>query len=108
MSPGAPPIIARVAPPGSGAGLGWPLEGCDRAVRFAGRPFPVYQLLTAAQAPFRQATPSTPRRARLTAAASKLKSAATLTSPRTRARRPPWRRRMRWLILRSTLGRVAR
>ena len=28
--------------------------------------------------------------------------------PRTRARRPPCRRRMRWASLRSTLGRVAR
>ena len=30
------------------------------------------------------------------------------TVPRTRARRPPCRRRMRWASLRSTLGRVAR
>jgi hypothetical protein len=55
-----------------------------------------------------QCRPSTPSRARLTAAASRLKSAATLTRPRTRTRRPPWRRRTRWASLRSTLGRVAR
>jgi hypothetical protein len=46
--------------------------------------------------------------ARLMAAARREKSAATRTRPRVRARRPPWRRRMRWAILRSTLGRVAR
>jgi hypothetical protein len=44
----------------------------------------------------------------LTAAASRAKSAATLISPRTLARRPPWRRRIRWPILRPALGRVAR
>jgi hypothetical protein len=55
-----------------------------------------------------QCRPSTPSRARLTAAASRLRSAATLTRPRTRTRRPPWRRRTRWASLRSTLGRVAR
>jgi hypothetical protein len=54
------------------------------------------------------ATLSTARRARLTAAASRAKSAAILVVPRTRARRPPWRRRIRWPILRSTFGRVAR
>ena len=54
------------------------------------------------------ATASAARRARLTAAASRAKSAAILVVPRTRARRPPWRRRIRWAILRSTLGRVAR
>ena len=41
-------------------------------------------------------------------ATSRAKSAATLDWPRTRARRPPWRRRMRWAILRSPSGRVAR
>src|SRR6266511_3262598 len=51
--------------------------------------------------------PSTPKRAALAAAASRAKSAATLGRPRTRARRPPWRRRIRWPILRSTFGRVA-
>ena len=39
--------------------------------------------------------PSTARRARFTAAASRAKSAATLGLPRTRARRPPWRRRIK-------------
>ena len=48
------------------------------------------------------------RRARLVAAASSAKSCATRTQPRTRARRPPCRRRMRWANLRSTFGRVAR
>lgn len=52
--------------------------------------------------------PSTERRARLVAAASRLKSASTLGVPRTRARRPPCRRRIMWPSLRSTLGRVAR
>jgi hypothetical protein len=53
-------------------------------------------------------TPRVAKRARLTAAASSLKSRVTRTRPRTRARRPPWRRRSRWASLRSTLGRVAR
>src|SRR4029453_9161891 len=55
-----------------------------------------------------QCRPSTPSRARLTAAANRVKSAATLARPRTRTRRPPWRRRTRWASLRSTLGRVER
>src|SRR5713101_9941450 len=38
--------------------------------------------------------PSTAARARLTALARRLKSASTLVVPRTRARRPPCRRRM--------------
>jgi hypothetical protein len=50
-------------------------------------------------------TPRLVNRARLTAAASSLKSWATRTRPRTRARRPPWRRRSRCASLRSTLGR---
>src|SRR5216684_5462690 len=70
-------------------------------------PLPGPQPVSATQVPLRLASPSTPRRARLTAAASRAKSAATLTRPRTRARRPPCRRRIRWPILRSTLGRVA-
>ncbi len=53
-------------------------------------------------------TASTPRRAMLTSAASRTKSAAILALPRMRARRPPWRRRISCPILRSTLGRVAR
>jgi hypothetical protein len=55
-----------------------------------------------------EASPSRPSRARLTAAANNEKSAATFTNPRTRARRPPCRRRIRCPILRSTFGRVAR
>jgi hypothetical protein len=47
-------------------------------------------------------------RARLTAAASSRQSWVTRTRPRTRARRPPWRRRSRWASLRSTVGRWAR
>jgi hypothetical protein len=35
------------------------------------------------------------------------KSAATFVLPRTRVRRPPWRRRIRCPIMRSTFGRVA-
>ena len=65
------------------------------------------------------ARPSRARRARLTAAARRAKSAATLGLPRTRARRPPWRWRIRraicarpwggWRCSRpSTWGRVAR
>jgi hypothetical protein len=50
-------------------------------------------------------SPSMARRARFTAASS-WKSAATFVLPRTRARRPPCLRRMRWAILRSTVGRV--
>jgi len=42
-----------------------------------------------------QCSPSTARRARLAAATRRLKSAVTLRLPLTRARRPPWRRRMR-------------
>ena len=53
-------------------------------------------------------SPSTPRRAMLAAAASRLKSASTLARPRTRAWRPPCFRRMRCASLRSTLGRTAR
>jgi putative transposase len=53
-------------------------------------------------------SPSAVRRAMLTAAASRLKSASTLFFPRTRARRPPCLRRMRCPSLRSTFGRVAR
>ena len=45
-------------------------------------------------------------RAMLCAAARCAKSAATLARPRTRAWRPPCFRRMRWPILRSTLGLV--
>ena len=44
----------------------------------------------------------------LTARSRNPEKAATLTWPRTRARRPPWRRRIRCAIFRSTLGRVAR
>ena len=67
------------------------------------------QLALIAQVPLRvEVIPSTPSRAMFTAAASSEKSAATLAVPRTRARRPPCRRRIRWAILRSTLGRVAR
>lgn len=53
-------------------------------------------------------SPSTASRARFTALASSRKSASTRVVPRTRARRPPCLRRIRWPILRSTLGRVAR
>jgi len=53
-------------------------------------------------------TPSRARRAKLIAAASKAKSCAMRSRPRTRARRPPCLRRIRCAILRSTLGRVAR
>ena len=53
-------------------------------------------------------SPSTPRRAMLAAAASRLKSASTLARPRTRAWRPPCFRRTRCASLRSTLGRTAR
>src|SRR5829696_3569743 len=53
-------------------------------------------------------SPRVAKRARLVAAARSFQSWATRTSPRTRARRPPWRRRSRWASLRSTLGRVAR
>src|SRR5450759_2065652 len=57
--------------------------------------------------PDARVSPSTPNRARLTAAASKEKSAATLVCPRTRARLPPCRRRIRCPSLRSTFGLVA-
>ena len=53
-------------------------------------------------------SPSTPRRAMLAAAASRLKSASTLARPRMRAWRPPCFRRLRCASLRSTLGRTAR
>ncbi len=43
---------------------------------------------------------------RFTAAARSEKSAVTFVLPRTRACRPPCLRRVRWLILRSTFGRV--
>jgi len=52
--------------------------------------------------------PRMARRARLAAAARRLKSASILVEPRMRARRPPWRWRIRCPSLRSTLGRVAR
>ena len=55
-----------------------------------------------------ECSPSTPRRAMLAAAASRLKSASTLARPRTRAWRPPCFRRTRCASLRSTLGRTAR
>src|SRR6476469_3963827 len=50
-----------------------------------------------------ETTPSTASRARLTAAASRAKSAPILVVPRTRDRRPPCRRRIRCPILRSPL-----
>src|SRR5690606_30651685 len=53
-------------------------------------------------------TPRTARRFKLTAAARSAKSCATLERPRTRALRPPWRRNIMWLSLRSTFGRVDR
>ncbi len=53
-------------------------------------------------------TPRAAMRARFTDAASRAKSAATRARPRTRARRPPCLRRIRWPSLRSTFGRVAR
>ena len=53
-------------------------------------------------------SPTIARRARLTDAASSAKSWPTRRQPRTRARRPPCLRRIRWPILRSTLGRIAR
>ena len=52
-------------------------------------------------------TSSLARRARLAAAARRLKSAATRSFPRTLARLPPCLRLMRWPSLRSTFGRVA-
>src|SRR5258706_421243 len=70
-----------------GAGAGRRGRAVSRLVRPAWRALPGDQPPPAAQAPFRQAAPSTPSRARLTAAASRAKSAATLTSPRTRGRR---------------------
>jgi hypothetical protein len=56
----------------------------------------------------RQATPRTASRARFTAAASRAKSHLIFSRPRMRARRQPCLRRIRWPILRSTLGLVAR
>src|SRR6266487_3544422 len=53
-------------------------------------------------------SPRTASRARLCAAARRLKSASILAVPRIRARRPPWRWRIRWASFRSTFGRVAR
>ncbi len=53
-------------------------------------------------------TPRVARRARLIAAARNRKSASTRSVPRTRARRPPCRRRIRCPSFRSTFGRVAR
>src|SRR5665647_3147665 len=58
--------------------------------------------------PATRVSPSTPNRARFVAAASNEKSAATLVWPRTRARLPPCRRRIRCPSLRSSFGRVAR
>src|SRR5665811_1394988 len=55
-----------------------------------------------------ETSPRVARRARLVAAARRLKSASTLGRPLTRALRPPWVRRIIWPSLRSTLGRVAR
>jgi hypothetical protein len=48
------------------------------------------------------------RRHRLTAPQSIAKSCPTRSLPRIRARRPPWRRRIRCPSFRSTLGREAR
>lgn len=48
------------------------------------------------------------RRCRLWAAARRLKSASTLVRPRTLARRPPWRRYMRWASFRSIFGLILR
>jgi hypothetical protein len=50
--------------------------------------------------------PRFPRRARLTAATRRPKSAPTFSMPRTRARRPPCLRHMRWPSFRSTLALV--
>jgi hypothetical protein len=61
-----------------------------------------------AQVPPALTRPRTASRARFTAAARSAKSAPTLSRPWTRARLPPWRRRMRWASLRSTFGPVAR
>ena len=55
-----------------------------------------------------ECSPRAAKRARLTAPASNFQSWVTRTSPRTRARRPPCRRRSRCASLRSTFGRVAR
>lgn len=52
-------------------------------------------------------TSSVARRARLIAAARRLKSAFTFARPRTRARLPLCRRRIKWPIFRSIFGRVA-
>src|SRR6267378_5055853 len=62
------------------------------------------QIEAAAHPPAMLATPRTASRAKLPAAARSLKSWSTLTLPRTRALRPPWRRRMQWACLRSCLG----
>jgi len=71
--------------PGGQAGAG----GCPLVSLPGSHPLPRTQV------PSRLARPSTLRRARFAAAASRAKSAATLIWPRTRARRPPWRRRIR-------------
>jgi hypothetical protein len=78
------------APRGSNAGRGAPTLGHTAAPPGAMR------------------TPSAARRARLMLAASMAKSCLTRSHPRTRARRPPCLRRIRWAIFRSTLGRTSR
>ena len=62
---------------------------------FRGDPDLVQLVATTHRRPDARLSPSTPNRARLTAAASKEKSAAILVCPRTRARRPSCRRRIR-------------
>jgi hypothetical protein len=68
----------------------------------------VWHAGAAAHPPGRERTRRTANRARLTAAASSRQSCPTRTRPRTRARRPPWRRRSRWASLRSTVGQQRR
>ena len=86
-------LLLWAGPLAGGAGFGGLGRGCGQArAHFWGW----------------ECRPSAARRARLTAAAGRLKSASTLGRPRTRALRPPCQRRLRWASLRSTLGRVAR
>jgi hypothetical protein len=68
---------------------GWP------GLWVLGDPWPGQVGATTHLGPQARVSPSTPNRARWTAAASREKSAATLVCPRTRARLPPCRRRIR-------------